>query len=253
MPVAPGGNRLAACRRTVLLRCMDALLSRKRLWRLLIICTAVYVALQVAVIAAGDVTLSRALWLEHENIPELAAAGKPGFSPWRETVQFISNQHFWLLRCVFVFCIAAAVYFRNKDREKSIVYRNISVSTALMLLIVALGITWAIKLGIGKPRPYAGLVAYGPFSPHNKYHSFPSGHMTETFSYIVPLLYFLRKRYLVVPLVLYGVVIALTRVLLAKHYFTDVLFGSYMAAVLGCVLCRTVGVMAERRGRPGRN
>jgi len=110
----------------------------------------------------------------------------------------------------------------------------------LLFFFVAGVLTWVLKLSVGKPRPSSGLTDNMPWSLSTKYHSFPSGHTTETFSYLFPYMYFMRRHLLSIVLVLYGIAMSLTRVILAAHFLADVLFGIYMTITIGLIICSLV-------------
>lgn len=233
---------------------MNEMLSRKSLARAIAAVTAAGAVLLLAVIVVGDARLSRALWLEHHGVVGLAASGAPASSAWTAPVQFLSDENFWLLRAVLVFHLAAALTLRSRDRERSAWHARVVLSSLLTLLVAALVVTWLLKTGIGRPRPYAGDIPFHHFSLRNTYHSFPSGHTSEVFSYLVPLIYHYRSRIAGVVLVVFGAVIALTRVLLAKHYFADVIVGAYLAAVTALLACKWLEMRhaRHRRDEPGR-
>ena len=219
---------------------MDTKLSRKRLRVLLLLLTAAYIIIQSLVLFFDDLHLSRKFWIEHKGLKELQESGIPLRSKFTPITKNISNHHFWLLRAGLVVSVALSFYYRKRDKRKYLLFKSISVSVIISLALISGLLTWALKLGIGKPRPYTGLSEYMPFSLSTRFHSFPSGHTTETFSYIIPFVYFLRRYYCAVLLSLYGLAVAFTRVILAYHSFTDVLFGIYAALIISLVICYRV-------------
>lgn len=215
-------------------------LTKTKLKRILIIITVIYITLQIIVCIGNDTVLSRYFWLEHKNVQELMDAGLTEKSDLTPIVNFISDQHFWLLRTGVIVTIVLAFYYKNRNREYYVLFSNISISVLLLLIISSGIITWFLKISIGKPRPYTALFDYVHFSLSNIYHSFPSGHTTETFSYIVPFMYFIRKSYVIIILLLYGFLATSTRVILSQHYITDVLFAIYITFIAGFIICHLI-------------
>jgi membrane-associated phospholipid phosphatase len=219
---------------------MDDKLSRKRYWRVFSIITLVYIILQILIFFFDDGALSRRLWIEHRGNRHLEELGKPESSGCTPLLKQLSNHHFWILRAAVVSSLFLALYYRKRNEKRYTLFKSIFLSALLILILVSGVLTWVLKLSIGKPRPSSGLTQFMPLSLSTKYHSFPSGHTTETFSYIVPFIYFLRKHLVTVLLLVYGVALSFTRVILAYHFITDVLFGIYITVVSGIVICSYV-------------
>lgn len=94
-------------------------------------------------------------------------------------------------------------------------------------------ICWILKITFGRARPkmWFNVHEYGFywFNLKGSYWSFPSGHATTVFSIVFGLIVlFPRYRFLLMVL---GTLVALTRVLLNYHYFSDVLVGGYLAGL----------------------
>jgi membrane-associated phospholipid phosphatase len=223
-------------------------LSRKRILIVLSLVTLIYIIFQVFIVFHDDMKLSQCFWLEHHTIKELEGE-KPGSSEYTALVKGISNHHFWVWRLALIGSIALAFYYRRRERRKYILFRNIVLSSLLLLLLAAGVLTWVLKLSLGKPRPSSGITEYLPWSLSTKYHSFPSGHTTETFSYLFPYIYFVRRYLLSIALVLYGIAMSLTRVILAAHFLSDVLFGMYMTITAGLIICSFVEERFDSRAR----
>jgi membrane-associated phospholipid phosphatase len=215
-------------------------LSGKELVRILLIISLVYLSLQTLLFLNDDKNLSRFFWLEHRNIKELMDAGVPEKSELTPIIKSISDNHFWILRAGVIAVLILAVYYKDKNEDLFNLYKNITISVVLLLIIASGIITWILKIIVGKPRPSTKLEDYTTFTLSEKYYSFPSGHTTETFSYIIPFIYFIRKYSFFIILTIYGILAAFTRVILAYHYFTDILFGMYITALAGCIICYIV-------------
>lgn len=216
---------------------MNNPVSKRTLVKVILLVSLAYIILQVIICCANDRNLSMNFWLEHHNVKKLIEAGVPENSPYEPIFQTISDSHFWILRAGLIVTLFFAFYYKNKNQELYRLLLNIVISAVLILLLSSVVITWIIKIFTGKPRPDTLLEMYSHFSLSARFHSFPSGHTTETFSYIIPYLYFFRKYYLHVILLLYGFFASSTRIFLAHHFFTDVLFGIYITAVSGFIVC----------------
>ncbi len=216
---------------------MNDEISKKTLYKLLLIITLIYLFLQVIIYNSNDNNLSMFFWLENNNAKELIDAGIPEKSVYTPIIENISDNHFWILRIGLVVTLFFVFYYKEKDKEKCRLLLNIIISVVIILLLSSGLITWILKIGVGKPRPSSLLEVYSRFSLSTKYHSFPSGHAAETFSYIIPYMYFIRKYYLHIILLLYGFSVSFTRVVLAHHFLTDVLFGIYISTISGIIVC----------------
>ena len=212
-------------------------LSKKELIKILLLLTIIYLLLQSLLFFFNDKNMSRFFWLEHRNAKELIDAGTPEKSDLTPVIKIISDNHFWILRAGVIATLILALYYKDKNKDLFNLYKNITISVVILLIIASGIITWILKIIVGKPRPYTKLDDFSTFSVSTKYYSFPSGHTTETFSYIIPFIYFIRKYYVFIILFIYGLLAAFTRVILAYHYFTDILFGIYITALAGCIVC----------------
>jgi len=123
----------------------------------------------------------------------------------------------------------------------------------LLLAAVTISLTTLIKILCGRPRPssVANLQAFhywyeiaGPaFSAG--YKSFPSGHAAQAFTGLAYLLFAepLGKSNLrgwAVLALTWGILVAVSRVVLGAHYLSDVLAGAYLTIVLFSILSHLV-------------
>jgi len=216
---------------------MELILSRKRQFRFILVITFIYIVIQIPVIFFDDINISRQLWLEHKNVTDLIESGKPAKSELTPVIKMVSDNHFWVLRAGLLATIILAVYYKDKDADKYILCRNISLS-AIFILIIASGlITWILKIAVGRPRPYTKIYEYLPLAFSTRFQSFPSGHTTETFSYLIPYIYFIKSYTAGALLFLFGLLISSFRIFLSYHYITDVIFGIYITIIVGYVIC----------------
>jgi membrane-associated phospholipid phosphatase len=216
---------------------MNDPIAKRSLIKIILIISVVYLVMQIVICFADDRHLSMSFWLEHHNAKMLIDAGLPEKSVYIPAIQAISDYHFWIFRAVLIILLVSAIYYKKRNQELYGLFLNILISSVIILLLNSFAITWILKILTGKPRPDTLLELYSPFSLSARYHSFPSGHTTETFSYIIPYVYFIRKYYANIILVLFGVLISSARIILAHHFFTDVLFGIYISVISGLIIC----------------
>jgi membrane-associated phospholipid phosphatase len=228
---------------------MDLTLSRKRQLKFIFGITLIYILLQITVIFFNDINISRHLWLEHKNAAELIESGKPARSELTPLLRFISDNHFWILRAGLLATIILSFYYKDRDEEKYQLYKNISLS-AILILIFASGIfTWALKIIVGRPRPYTKITENIQLAFSARFQSFPSGHTTETFSYLIPFIYFIKRYSVGIALFLFGLIISSLRVFLSYHYISDVLFGIYITMITGYIVCIYFDEKSKKSGK----
>lgn len=104
---------------------------------------------------------------------------------------------------------------------------------ALIATGMAVGI---IKLIVGRTRPDDGQGSRH-FRPFSGNFSFPSGHAATAFALVTPWLYYYPNPVTYLLLVLPAST-AISRMVLDRHWFTDVLTGSVMGLLIGSTLAR---------------
>ncbi|GEM_PF-2422708 len=106
-----------------------------------------------------------------------------------------------------------------------------------------------LKPAIGRMRPKSVFIAGELSSPKRKDYSMPSNHAANIFAFFTVYAMY-RRRYRVLCL-LNSLLIASSRVVLVKHYPTDVLAGILVGAAIGlCVVLITKKIEAVRGNRP---
>lgn len=93
-----------------------------------------------------------------------------------------------------------------------------------------------IKLIVGRARPESGLGGKY-FSSFSGNYSFPSGHAAAAFAIVTPWIYYYPHpaTYL---LLLFPASTTISRIVLDKHWFTDVLTGSVLGYLIGATLTK---------------
>jgi membrane-associated phospholipid phosphatase len=164
-----------------------------------------------------------------------------------------SSWTLWPSGLLFLGLAAAAT--SAATRISRLVLASIAVRSGFVFLAIGIpGLVVSVgKRWIGRARPSdAGAFAYHPFSWVPDYASFPSGHSAAAFSALVALgAIFPRARW---ALWIYAITIALSRMIIAAHYPSDVIVGA-MVGASGAILVREW--FASRRlgfyvGRDGR-
>jgi len=121
-------------------------------------------------------------------------------------------------------------------------FRHVADSALYVFLSVALTglLTDGLKVTIGRLPPRAlfdhGLYGVVPFNGHWAANAFPSGHASTVFAAMTALV-FVLPRYDLAWLTL-AVLVALSRVVLASHYLSDVAMGSYIGVAVAIVVHR---------------
>jgi membrane-associated phospholipid phosphatase len=191
-----------------------------------------------------------------------AAAQLPSWvnETYNEITDYGRSSWFLWPSCIF-FLVTAAVTTMAATRMSRLVLTTIAVRLGFIFLAIGVPglLVTIVKRWIGRVRPSElGPFAYHPFSWDPAYASLPSGHSAAAFSALVALgCVFPRARLL---LWIYAVTIAMSRVIIAAHYPSDVIAGAAVGA-FGAVLVRewfaarrlgfTVGSDGQVRAMPG--
>lgn len=123
------------------------------------------------------------------------------------------------------------------------------------LLYCCLAVTIAMIIGetlkwfFGRYRPVMlfdhGLYGFSWFADKGKMHSFPSGHNMRIFSLMTALSFVWPKAR--VPLLSLACIVGASRVLVTRHYPSDVIAGAFVGIIVAVWVWR---IMQGRRGRP---
>lgn len=181
------------------------------------------VALAMAFIDAWGVSFARALppWLV-ATFDEITDYGKSG----------------WFLVPLAALILVAAILAPGAQRFVQLVLISLVIRLSYLFLAIALPglVVTVVKRLIGRVRPSdSGPFAYFPWSWQPEYASLPSGHSTTAFAAAVAIAtLWPRTR---IPLLIFAVVIAVSRVVITAHFVSDVVAAAFVGA-FGAIVVR---------------
>jgi membrane-associated phospholipid phosphatase len=134
---------------------------------------------------------------------------------------------------VLLFLGGRAMMSRTKDAPKLLFYQALSRCGLFVMASLALSAVFihTMKLAFGRPRPKVlfneDFYGFRFLAFDTDFNSFPSGHSQTVWAVMIPLVFLFPKwRYFFIAT---AIVIASSRVLVAAHYPSDVIMGSYIA------------------------
>ena len=127
-------------------------------------------------------------------------------------------------------------------------FGRVSLSTQgfVVALIISTIITYALKISLQMPRP--GIESVAAMENPLKYvevFSFPSGHSARAFALATYFSNRVRSRVLSASLYAWATGVAITRLILGVHWFSDVLAGS-VVGILSAVLADPITVYINK-------
>jgi undecaprenyl-diphosphatase len=144
----------------------------------------------------------------------------------------------WFLVPLGGLIVVAAIFAPIAARVANLVLIGIVMRLSYLFFAIALpglAVT-VIKRLIGRVRPSdSGPFAYFPWSWRHEYASLPSGHSTTAFAAAVAIaMLWPRTR---VPLLIFAVVIAASRVVITAHFVSDVIAAAFIGS-FGAIIVR---------------
>ncbi len=121
--------------------------------------------------------------------------------------------------------------------------RRTGATMAIALLLGLLICNLTIKPLVARPRPFA-IHELELLIPEPSEFSFPSGHSVSSLGAGLSAFLVLRKKGL--PLLIFGILIAISRLYLQVHYFSDVICGCLLGCVFAIVANEAVKAVANR-------
>ena len=175
-----------------------------------------------AIIAYFFIDKPLTLWLSHYDLVAFKVVTKLG------------DAAFWVVPSLLLY-----LYFKKSSPQKAKKALYVFGSVAISGIVVDI-----LKPIIGRARPkellHHHFYGFDPFTFKASFWSMPSGHSATAFSGFVALAFLFPKyRYLFFSL---ATLTALSRVLLTKHYLSDVLVGSTIGALTAWILYKKIFV-----------
>lgn len=184
----------------------------------------VLVAVAMRFLDAGGVTFARGL--PHTVVDTFNEITDFGQSGW------------FLVPLAILIVLTAALATPAVGRTASLVLASLAVRFGYLFFAIAVpGLFVAIvKRLIGRMRPSdEGPFIYVPWSWRHEYASLPSGHSTTAFAAAVAIAaLWPRTR---VPMLIYAVIIATSRVVITAHFVSDVIAAAFVGS-FGAILVR---------------
>ncbi len=163
------------------------------------------------------------LWIqEHLRHPALTAF-------FRLITRFGDGGIFWIALAVVLILIRQ--------------YRKVGMTCLGALAIGAVITNLMLKPLVHRIRPFVTVPAIRKLITVKDPHSFPSGHATASFAMAFVFMRYMPKRYSV-PVLVFAVLIAFSRIYLGVHYASDVITGMLIGTVSGL----TASLIADKRG-----
>ncbi len=142
---------------------------------------------------------------------------------------------------LFIICFFILIFVLQKLKaisyEKYLISKNFCFFSFFYLLLVGL-ITQIIKHIVGRPRPnhtdFNEVFSFQFFSTDSAFHSFPSGHSSTIIAVVIILGLLIPA--LRIFFYFCGFLIAVSRVVVGAHFFSDVLAGALLAVILYKIL-----------------
>ncbi|MBT9567321.1 MAG: phosphatase PAP2 family protein [Thiobacillus sp.] len=145
---------------------------------------------------------------------------------------------YWSLFVFYAFFIALIVYGIRSRRP---LFKLIGLAYFYAQLFGTLILTYAIKIGCGRPRPLVmpghDAMCLSPSFTH-AFHSFPSSHAVNTGIGALFILLLLRSRLAGLSAIAIALSMALSRIALSEHYLSDVLAGLALSAAVTSMVMR---------------
>jgi membrane-associated phospholipid phosphatase len=159
-----------------------------------------------------DITLLN--WINHHLIPDSVSV-----------LRIISFTTTYMSIALVLMVLITSIVKRSKSIRKQFI---ILASVLILVAIISQGLkTFIIRDRPFTTYPYIEKLSDGGGS------SFPSGHTMEAFAMAVTLSLFFRKKKYVIPVYLWAMLVAYSRMALGVHYPSDVLGGIIIGTIIG--------------------
>jgi len=136
----------------------------------------------------------------------------------------ISEPSLWAGLFLILAIISSICFIRHHHNKKLYI---ITLSLFIAILVATL-----LKYTLARYRPILfleqNLYGFHGFSMKNSFNSFPSGHATLAFAGLLGFSNIFNKKSLTITLIMIACIIAISRIIMAQHYLSDVIAGSYI-------------------------
>jgi undecaprenyl-diphosphatase len=140
----------------------------------------------------------------------------------------------------FVLFAIIAIPFFLKDWKKSLLV----MSLCFIALIIGDSSANMFKHLFGRARPCQGLDGIRLLVSCGKSFSLPSGHAVNVFAVAATYAHFFRKT--VIPMLLFALLVAFSRVYVGVHYPFDVLAGAFWGGMISVVILAAHSRLSEK-------
>ena len=161
-------------------------------------------------------------------------SGAPYLKLFFTKITELGDSLWYFLLLLLIFCISFLFKKNNLITNKKYLYlKNFSIFSFTYILLTGF-VTQTIKRLIGRTRPnhidISEEIYFDFFTTNSGFHSFPSGHASTIIA--VTLIFCLIIPSLRVLLFISGSIIAISRVVVGAHHFTDIVAGTLIAIII---------------------
>lgn len=141
---------------------------------------------------------------------------------------------------VWILIVAMLVIYRNTRKE--------GLYCVISLIMCFITVNLFLKNAVARIRPYDAMEQIRCLVGPERDYSFPSGHTAIAFAASVPV-YILSDKRLGVVMLIFSVLMGLSRIYVCVHYPTDVIGGAVIGILCGLVTCLVVYPRFENRSK----
>lgn len=195
----------------------------------------VHVLIFAALAAAA---LLSAIYLDHPLAQHLDAQPRDAYWWFFRYISYLGEGRYWAL--VGLLGIAAPLLQRRCSRLRLDALHAYRAGIVMLLALASSAITvHAVKFAVGRARPRTflttGFEEFHPFSLRSA--SFPSGHSQTIWAAMMVLaLFYPRRR---TACLVFAVLVCASRLVLVKHYPSDVIIGAWIGAIWALAFARS--------------
>jgi len=179
-----------------------------------------FITLLIVIISFNFIDKPLTLYISNANLPAIV-------TKIAKLISIIFDTKIWIL---LGFVLLFSLIFRQTQAHK----REI-LTVSLSIIATAVIIT-ILKIVLARYRPMMlidkNLYGFHFFSKQKLLNSMPSGHTSLTFAGLISFALAMRKRSILIVCVFIGILVAVSRIVIFKHYLSDVLLGAYIGSII---------------------